>query len=146
MARAAGLLVSVAYAGVIVWLYASQPQTMAQVTGGLAAGIGAYHIDEQARAAFERADPAERDPRTQFYIAYTYYRQGWGRVYHDDVLFKKGLERIDKAIAAAPNNRIVVDDANLGLRSADELRAELQRGVVRDASDFNPMKLFRERK
>ena len=62
------------------------------------------------------------------------------------MLFKNGLERIDKAIAAAPNNRIVVDDANLGLRSADELRAELQRGVVRDASDFNPMKLFRERK
>ena len=162
MARAAGLLVSVAYAGVIVWLYASQPQTMAQVTGGFAAGIGAYRIDEQAfadalaffrkdqfeeaRAAFERADPAERDPRTQFYIAYSYYRQGWGRVYHDDVLFKKGLERIDRAIAAAPNNRIVVDDATLGLRSADELRAELQRGLVRDASDFNPMKLFRERK
>jgi tetratricopeptide (TPR) repeat protein len=162
MVRAAGLLVSAGYAGVIVWLYTSQPQTMAQVTGGLAAGIGAYRIDEQAfadalgffrkdqfeeaRAAFERADPAERDPRTQFYLAYSYYRQGWGRVYHDDELFKKGLERIDKAIAAAPGNRIVVDDPNLGMRSADELRAELQRGLVRDASDFNPMKLFRERK
>jgi tetratricopeptide (TPR) repeat protein len=162
MVRAAGLLISLVYAGVIVWLYASQPQTMAQVTGGLAAGIGAYRIDvqafadgvaffrkdqfEEARAAFERADPAQRDPRTQFYIAYSYYRQGWGRVYHDDELFKQGLERIDKAIAAAPGNRIVVDDANLGMRSADELRAELQRGLVRDASDFNPMKLLRERK
>jgi tetratricopeptide (TPR) repeat protein len=162
MVRAAGLVVSVGYAGVIVWLYASQPQTMAQVTGGLAAGIGAYRIDEQAfadglaffrkdqfeeaRAAFERADRAERDPRTQFYIAYSYYRQGWGRVYHDDELFKKGLERIDKAIASASGNRIVVEDANLGMWSADELKAELQRGLVRDASDLNPMKLFRERK
>lgn len=162
MVRAAGLVVSLAYAGVIVWLYSTQPQTMAQVTGGLAAGIGAYQIDEQAfadglaffrkdqfdesRAAFERADPAQRDARTQFYIAYSYYRQGWGRVYHDDVLFKRGLERVEKAIAAAPGNRLVVDDANLGMRTADELKAELERGLVRDASDFNPLKLFRERK
>ena len=162
MVRAAGLVLSLAYAGVIVWLYSAQPQNMAQVTGGLAAGIGAYRIDDQAfgdglaffrrdqfdeaRAAFERADPAGRDPRTQFYIAYSYYRQGWGRLYHDDELFKKGLERIDRAIAIAPGNRIVVDDANLGMRSADELKAELERGVRRDPSDFNPLKLFRERK
>ena len=162
MTRAAGLVVSLVYAGVIVWLYSAQPQTMAQVTGGLAAGIGAYRIDAQAfadglaffrhdqfdeaRAAFERADPAQRDARTQFYIAYTYYRQGWGRLYHDDDLFKRGLERVDLAIAAAPDRRIVVDDANLGMRSADELKAELERGIRRDASDFNPMKVFRERK
>lgn len=162
MVRAAGLAVSLVYAGVIVWLYSAQPQTMAEVTGGLAAGIGAYHIDEQAfadglaffrkdqfdeaRAALERADPAQRDDRTQFYIAYTYYRQGWGRVYHDDVLFKKGLERINRAIAAAPGHRIVVEDANLGMRSADELKAELERGLRREPEDFNPLKLFRERK
>lgn len=162
MVRAAGLVVSLVYAGVIVWLYSAQPQTMAEVTGGLAAGIGAYHIDEQAfadglaffrkdqfdeaRAALERADPAQRDDRTQFYIAYTYYRQGWGRVYHDDVLFKKGLERINRAIEAAPGHRIVVEDANLGMRSADELKAELERGLRREPEDFNPLKLFRERK
>jgi tetratricopeptide (TPR) repeat protein len=162
MVRAAGLVVSIVYAGVVVWLYSAQPQTMAEVTGGLAAGIGAYHIDEQAfadglaffrkdqfdeaRAAFERADPAQRDDRTQFYIAYTYYRQGWGRVYHDDALFKKGLERINRAIEAAPGHRIVVEDANLGMRSADELKAELERGLRREPEDFNPLKLFRERK
>jgi tetratricopeptide (TPR) repeat protein len=162
MVRAAGLIVSFVYAGVIVWLYSAQPQTMAEVTGGLAAGIGAYRIDEQAfadglaffrkdqfdeaRAAFERADPAQRDGRSQFYIAYSYYRQGWGRLYHDDVLFKRGLERIDRAIAAAPDHRIVVDDANLGMRSADELKAELERGLRNEPEDFNPLKLFRERK
>jgi tetratricopeptide (TPR) repeat protein len=162
MVRAAGLALSLVYAGVIVWLYSAQPQTMAEVTGGLAAGIGAYRIDdrafadglaffrkdqfEEARAAFERADPAQRDGRTQFYIAYSYYRQGWGRMYHDDELFKKGLERIDRAIAAAPDHRIVVDDENLGMRSADELKAELERGLRREAEDFNPLKLFRERK
>jgi tetratricopeptide (TPR) repeat protein len=162
MVRAAGLVVSLIYGGVIVWLYSAQPQTMAEVTGGLAAGIGAYRIDEQAfadglaffrkdqfdeaRAAFERADPAQRDGRSQFYIAYSYYRQGWGRLYHDDVLFKRGLERIDRAIAAAPDHRIVVDDANLGMRSADELKAELERGLRNEPEDFNPLKLFRERK
>jgi tetratricopeptide (TPR) repeat protein len=154
--------VSLAYAGVIVWLYSTQPQNIAQVTGGLAAGIGAYQIDPQAftdglaffrkdqfdeaRSALERADPAQRDARTQFYIAYSYYRQGWGRVYHDDELFKKGLERIERAIAAAPDRRIVVEDAGLEMRSGDELKAELERGLRRDASDFNPLKLFRERK
>src|SRR5207253_7455012 len=112
-------------------------QTVAEVTGGLTATIGAYHVDQQsfddglaffrtdrfveARAAFSRADPAARDPRTQFYIAYSFYRQGWGRVYNDDVLFREGLAAVDRAIALAPNQRLVVDDSQLGMRSADEL-------------------------
>jgi hypothetical protein len=32
------------------------------------------------------------------------------------------------------------------MRTADELRAELQRGTVRDLSDLNPMKAFQPRK
>jgi hypothetical protein len=159
--RVLGLGVSVLYAALIVWLYAAQPQTVSQVTGGLAAGIGAYSIDqrafddglaffqrdqfEEARAAFGRADAAQRDARTQFYIAYAYYRQGWGRLYCDDALFTEGLKNIDRAIALAPGGRLVVDDPQLGLRSADELRAELRRGLVRDASDLNPLRLFRTR-
>jgi tetratricopeptide (TPR) repeat protein len=162
MLRAAGLLLSCAYAGLIVWLYAAQPQNVAEVTGGLAAGMGAYRIDpqafedglnffrrdqfEEARAALERADPAQRDALTQFYIAYSYYRQGWGRIYNDDALFGKGLEAVDRAIALAPANRLVVDDQDLGMRTADELRAELQRGMTRDASDLNPMRMFGTRK
>jgi hypothetical protein len=160
--RGAGLVLAIGYAAVIAWLYASQPQTVAQVTGGFASMVGAYRIDAQAfddglrffrrdqfpeaRAAFSRADSAERDARTQFYIAYAYYREGWGRVYNDDVLFGKGLVAVDKAIAVAPGGRLMVDDPDLQMRSADELRAELQRGVTRDASDFNPMKVFRARK
>jgi hypothetical protein len=159
--RAAGLAATLAYAGFIGWAYGRQPQTMAQVTGGLAAGIGAYRVDPQAfgdalrffrkdqfpeaRAAFARADPAERDARTQFYLAYTYYREGWGRVYHDDPLFTRGLERVNAAIALAPDGRLVVDDPQIGLRSADELKAELEAGLRRDGSDLNPMKLFRPR-
>lgn len=161
--RAIGLVLSVAFALLILWIYARQPQTIAQVTGGLASGIGAYRIDQasfddglaffrhdqfsEARAAFERADPAQRDATTQFYIAYTYYRQGWGRVYNDDVLFARGLEAVERAIALAPGGRLRVDgDADLQMHSADELKAELERGREVDASDFNPMRVFRKRK
>lgn len=162
MVRAAGLLLSLVYAGIIVWLYAAQPQTMAEVTGGLSAGIGVYRIDEQAlqdglaffrrdafveaRAAFERADPAHRDARVQFYIAYSYYRQGWGRVYNDDALFTQGIEAVDRAIAAAPDHRLVVDDPTLEMHTADELKAELTRGITREPSDFNPLRVLRHRK
>jgi len=162
MSRVAGLLFSVAYAAVILWVYSAEPQSRAEAVGGLAATIGAYRIDErafddglaafkrdafeEARMAFERADPASRDARTQFYIAYSYYRQGWGRVYNDDELFAKGLEAVDRAIAAAPGHRLDVEDPDLQMRSTDELKAELQEGMRRDASDFNPLRLFRERK
>src|SRR4051812_12760221 len=111
--RATGVAVAVVYTTFIGWLYAVQPQTAAEVTGGLSASIGSYRIDPQAfedglqlfrrdafaaaRAAFERADPAQQDARTQFYIAYSFYRQGWGRLYQDDRLFAQGLEAVQRA-------------------------------------------------
>jgi hypothetical protein len=160
--RGAGLLASMAYAAMVAWLYATQPQTVAQVTGGFSSIVGTYKVDPQAfadglrffranqfaeaRAALLRADPAERDPQVQFYVAYAYYREGWGRLYSDDVLFGKGLAAVDKAIALAPGGRLVVDDPDLQMQSADELRAELQRGLVRDASDFNPLRVLGKRK
>jgi hypothetical protein len=161
--RAVGLALALALGALIAWIYARQPQTIAQVTGGLTSSIGAYRIDQpsfddglhyfrndqfpEARAAFERADPAQRDPRTQFYIAYTYYRQGWGRLYNDDELFGDGLEVVERAIALAPNGRLRVDDdPDLQMHTADELKAELERGRDVDASDFNPLRAFGKRK
>ena len=160
--RLSGLLVSIAYAAGIVWVYASQPRTVAELKGGVAATVGAYRVDPQhfgdglryfradqfpeARAALQRADPAQRDAVTQFYVAYTFYRQGWGRFYNDDALFTQGLQAVDRAIALAPAGRLVIDDPTLGMRSADELRAELQRGLARDVDDLNPMKVFRPRR
>ena len=160
--RTLGLAGALVYAAFIVWLYIRQPQSMAEVTGGLTATIGAYRIDQQAfddglrffrldqfpeaRAALERADAAEQDARTQFYIAYTYYRQGWGRLYQDDVLFARGLDRVQKAIALAPNGRLVVDDPDLQMHSADELKAELEAGLRTDVSDLNPLRVFGHRK
>ena len=153
---------ALAYTSAIVWIYGSQPQSRAEALGGLAATVGAYRIDDrafdegltffraekfpEARMAFERADPAHRDSRTQFYIAYSFYREGWGRLYNNDRLFTQGLETLERAIAVAPGNRIVVEDETLGMRSAEELRAEFRRGLRRDASDFNPMRVFGQRK
>ena len=109
MVRAAGLAGTVLYGAAIVWMYAAQPQTVAEFTGGLTSTVGAYRIDPQAfqdglaffkrdqfdeaRAALSRADPAGRDALTQFYIAYTYYRQGWGRLYSDDALSRTASRR-----------------------------------------------------
>ena len=159
--RLVGFAMAVSYAALIGWLYVRQPQTIAQVTGGLTSVIGAYRIDDQAfadamrffrndqfveaRLAFERADPAVRDARTQFYIAYSYYRQGWGRLYHDDRLYAEGLSAIDRAMKLAPDGRLIVDDSNLGIHSGEALKAELEAGMRRDSSDFNPMRVFRKR-
>lgn len=160
--RAVGLLIVLGYAGLIGWLYARQPQTIAHVTGGLSAAIGTYRIDPQAfadgrrffrndqfveaRMAFARADPAVRDARTQFYIAYSYYRQGWGRLYHDDRLYTQGVAAVDRAVGLAPGGRLVVDDPDLRMRTAEELKAELEAGLRAEPSDFNPLRLLRERK
>ena len=160
--RLGGLTATIAYAALVAWLFSHQPQTVAQITGGLAATIGGYRVNErafadglmffrndqfvEARMAFGRADPALRDARTQFYVAYSYYRQGWGRLYHDDNLYAEGLEAIDRTAALAPDGRLVIDDGDLGIRTAEELKAELEAGRRREASDLNPMRIFRERK
>ena len=160
--RVLGLALSVAYAAFIGWLFVRQPQTIAQITGGLSSAIGAYKVDEQAladglaffrndqfveaRMALARADPALRDARTQFYVAYSYYRQGWGRLSHDDRLYAEGLIAIDRAMTLATSGRLVVTDSDLKMHTAEELKAELEAGLRRDPSDLNPMRLFEVRK
>jgi hypothetical protein len=162
MVRGIGLALAVGYATFIAWLYVQQPQSAAEVTGGFSASVGSYRIDPQAfedgvqffsrdqfaaaRTAFERADPARQDARTQFYISYSYYRQGWGRFYQDDELFARGLEAVNRAMARAPGGRIRVDDPGLQMRSGEELKAELEAGLRRDPSDFNPARILRRRK
>ena len=162
LVRVAGLLFAAAYAAFLVSVYTRQPRTVQQLASGVAASVGAYQVDPvnfqeglrffrndqfpEARAALERADPARQDAPTQFYIAYSYYRQGWGHVYRDDALYRQGLEVVDRAIARAPGGRLVVADSTLQMHTADELRAELQRGLVAEMSDFNPMKVLEPRK
>lgn len=160
--RLAGLVLVAGYAGVIAWLFAAQPKTMTEAIGGVAAGLGAYSVDlvafqdgldhfrrdrfAEARAAFSRADPATRDAATQFYVAYSYYREGWHRTHRDDALFRLGLTAVDRAIALAPAGRLVVEDPDLKMHSADELKAEFERGLTFEAGDLNPLRLMETRK
>jgi tetratricopeptide (TPR) repeat protein len=162
LTRVSGLVLIAGYASLLGWLFATQPKSVAEAVGGVAAGFGAYAIDTQAfadglayfrkdqfaeaRAAFERADPAVRDARTQFYMAYSFYREGWHRTHRDDGLYQQGLAVVDRAIALAPAGRLVIDDENLQMHTADELKAELARGLTTSASDLNPMRLFETRK
>jgi hypothetical protein len=160
--RAGGAVASLVGLAAVGWLFVQQPATIAELTGGAAASVGAYRINQadfeqgrqffaadkfpEARAAFERADPASRHAETQFYIAYSWYRQGWGRVYSDDDLFSRGLMAVNRAIAVAPDGRVRVDDPSLDMKTADELKDELEEGLRRDGSDFNPLRVLRKRR
>lgn len=155
----------------VVWIYAAAPKDLAQVstkaretvenlTAKGEVVIGSYEVDPKrfaealgdfrrenyvaARDGFLRADPERRDAKTQFYIAYTFYRQGFGKLYNDDELFKKGLAEIEKVNEADRDFRS--DDPDLKLRSAAELRNEFEEGLRLTVDDFNPLKLARERK
>jgi len=157
-----GVTWTLLYAALVVWLYAAAPQSIAEVRTQASVAAGTYEVDrarfeagrelflrEQyaaARGEWERADPARRDARTQFYVAYSFYRQGWGRVYNDDALFRRGLEAAELALALSADAPLAVEDAELKINSAAELKAELERGLERTADDFNPLKVFRERK
>ncbi len=156
-----GLVVSVIYAVLIVWLYATEPRSFTEVATGAQVVTGTYQVDQEkfnaalalfhrdqfraARDEWLRADPAQSDPRTQFYIAYSFYREGWGRVYYDQNLFRQGLEAVNKAIALSPAP-LTVDDEKLQMHTAAELKAELEQGIERSWSDLNPVEVIRQRK
>lgn len=97
-----------------------------------------------ARLHFDKADPAKRDATTQFYIAYSHYRQGWGRVSNDDAQFKSALDVLKTVDAIDRNFRAT--DPDLKLPTTAELRNELEEGMRITADDFNPLKVLRERK
>jgi hypothetical protein len=157
-----GLALTIAYAVLIVWLYATEPRTFKEVATGAQVAAGTYQVNEEkfnaaldlfrreqfraARDEWQRADPAQGDARTQFYIAYSFYREGWGRVYYDQQLFKQGLEAVNRAIALASTSPLTVDDPNLRMHSAAELKAELEQGTEGSWSDVNPLKVLRTRK
>lgn len=152
-------LVAVGFA-VIGFLYASAPKDLSEAVTRSQVALGVYSLDKElfdrglaqfragdfsaARNSFERADPEKRDAATQFYIAHSYYREGWGRVSNDDALFAKGLEAAIRAAELNPD--LSINDENLQLRTPFALRAELESGLKMTIDDLNPLKLFRERK
>jgi hypothetical protein len=166
-----GIVVSVGYFGFIAFLYLAEPRSLGDISTKAATTIqnaatkgqviaGTYQVDQQkfnealglfrqdnfvaARDLFQKADPERRDPTTQYYIAYTYYRQGWGRISNDDELFAAGLKQLERVDQLDPN--YVATDDDLKLKRPAELRHEFEEGMRVTADDFNPARLFRERK
>ena len=157
-----GLTLTVLYAVFIVWIYATEPRSLKDVTRSAEVAAGTYQINQEkfnsgldlfrreqfraARVEWQLADPAQGDARTQFYIAYSFYREGWGRVYFDQELFKQGLEAVNRAVALSSSNSLTIDDANLQMHTPAELMAELEQGAEQSWSDVNPLKVLRTRK
>lgn len=166
-----GIFLAAFYALFVAWLYIAEPKsldelpakaqtTIDNVTTKTQVAIGIYEVDRvkfeeglkafradnyiAARDNFERADTEKRDAKTQFYIAYSFYRQGFGKISNDDALFKKGLEQINRVIALDANYKS--DDANLQFKTPVELKNEFEEGLKITAGDFNPFKILRERK
>jgi hypothetical protein len=160
--QSVGIAWTLLFAAFVIWVYATEPRSFKEVATNTEVAAGTYEVDEQrfdaalalfrheqyraARDEWERADPARRDARTQFYIAYAFYREGWGRVYNDDALFRQGVEAITRAISLAPERTLIVDDPDLKIHNASELKAELEQGTERTWNDLNPLKVLRERK
>ena len=141
-----GLILTTVYAAAIIWLYATEPRSFREVATGAQVAAGTYQVDqekfnaalalfrrEQFRAArdeWQRADPAQKDPTTQFYIAYSFYREGWGRVYNDQNLFKQGLEAVNRALMSRAIERGELIQA---LAAQDEASRDAAEGAVADA-------------
>ena len=157
-----GLAFTIAYAALIVWIYATEPRTLKEVKTTAEVAAGTYEINQEkfnsglnffrreqfraARVEWQQADPAQRDARTQFYIAYSFYREGWGRLYFDQELFKQGVEAANRAIDLSSAGTLIIDDTDLRMHSVAELKAELEQGLERNWSDVNPLKILRTRK
>ena len=166
-----GIVLAAFFAFFIAWLYVAEPKsldelsakaqmTIENVTTKTQVAIGTYEVDKAkfdeglkafraenhliARDNFERADTEKRDAKTQFYIAYSFYRQGFGKVYNDNELFKQGLEQIYRVVISDKNFRS--DDTDLKLKTPVELKNEFEEGLKVTAGDFNPFKVLRERK
>lgn len=166
-----GIILSCMYGLFVVFVYALEPRSLddlstktrdviattvntGQILTGtyqvdkdsFANGLAAFRADSfaAAREFFVKADPAGRDAETQFYIAYSFYRQGWGRFVNDDKLFQLGLEKVKHLKALDPS--FVSSDSNLVIKTAGELQSELEQGIEVSADDFNPLRIARQRK
>ena len=167
-----GILLSTLFGIFILFVYATAPRSIGElrtkagetVTQAISSGqvlTGTYQLDEKkfqqglslfrsqdysgARVLFDEADPEKRDGKTQFYIAYSFYRQGWGRFSNDDELFNRGVEAAQRAQSLLGGG-FVSDDQDLKLKTPAALMNELEEGLRVTADDFNPLRALNERK
>jgi tetratricopeptide (TPR) repeat protein len=154
--QSVGIAVTVVYAAVVVWLYVVQPKSLAEATTAAAVQTNVYQVDpvqdrlavEAFRAGryriaidhFRLADPAARDARTQFLVAYSHYALGKGRVYDDDKEFTAALAAVDRSLEVAPNHTFTLSEPGLALdyASAERLRERIRDGLEVTPGDLNP--------
>jgi hypothetical protein len=152
-----GIAITVIYAAFVVWIYAAQPKSVAEIGTAAAVTANVYKVDEArfseamrnfklgqfaiAADHFRGADPASQDPKTQFLIAYCHYALGAGTLADDDDQFKLALAAIDRCLELAPNRAFTIDqpDLRLDYRTADQLRQRIKQGLEITPDDFNPL-------
>jgi hypothetical protein len=156
-----GIVLTILYAAGIIWLYVRQPRTLEEIKTQAAVEANIYSVKKEnfdeaikqfnsgqyavAIDQFKLADTAERDPATQFYIAYSYYLLGRGRFNDDDEMFKKGIAAVDRCLANAPNHIYETERGDLEIRSAAALRERFKEGLEVTPADFNPFDWFRKK-
>lgn len=156
-----GIIVTLLYGIGILWLYVRQPRTFEEIKTQAAVEANVYSVKKEnfdealkqfnagqyavAIAQFQLADTAERDPATQFYIAYSYYLLGRGRFNDDDEMFKKGLAAVELCLANAPNHIYETERTDLEIKSAATLRQRFKEGLEITPDDFNPLNWFKKK-
>jgi len=156
-----GLATSVLYASFIVWVYARRPQSLAELKTQASIQANVYHINQQnfdeaikefdtgdynsAIGQLKLADPAQKDPTSQYYIAYSYYLLGRGRIFNDEDMFNRAIEAIDRCLDNAPNHIFEIDRGDMEIKNADTLRQKLIEGLKHTMPSLNPLNWFTKR-
>jgi len=153
-----GLVITVLYASIIGWIYVRRPQSLAELKTQASVQANLYHISQEnfdaaikefdagdynsAIGQFKLADPAEKDPSSQYYIAYSYYLLGRGRIFNDEDMFKRAIDAVNRCLDNAPNHIFETDRADLEIRNADTLRQKLVEGLKHTMPSLNPLDWF----
>jgi hypothetical protein len=155
--QSVGIAWTILFAAFIIWIYVTEPRNLKDLANSTRVATGRYQIDKAkfdaalemfknksyaaARDEFERADPKRQDFTTQFYIAYSFYREGCNWLRGDDTLYQQGMEAINRAIALVPEgSNYIVGDEGVGieLHTPSELKAELDEGLTTSWGDLVP--------
>jgi hypothetical protein len=159
--QVAGLVIAPLYGFLIVWLYLHHPQSLSELKTEASVQANVYQVNQtnldeaikefnagdynSAIGQFKLADPAERDPASQYYIAYSYYMLGRGRIFNDEDMFNKAIKAVNLCLDNAPNHIFQIDRADLEVRNADTLREKLVEGLRHTPASLNPLNWFNKK-
>ena len=153
-------MIALLYGFFIVWLYVHHPQSLSELKTQASVQANVYHVNEpnfneaikefdagdynSAIGQFKLADPADRDPASQYYIAYSYYILGRGRIFNDEDMFNKGVVAVNRCLDNATDHIFQMDRSDLEITNADTLRQKLVEGLKHTMPSLNPLDWFRK--